>query len=151
MVELDDGEQVQLTGYADRLELDADGNVVVVDLKTGRSKPSDKAGREPRPARPLPVRRRPRRRRRARRPTPGPAAPSWSSSACSTAATTAVVQPQDVQPEDGPDRTVLRERLAHTASLLRAESFPAVAGQHCRDCSFVPICPIKSAGSVTSQ
>ena len=69
VVELDDGEQVKLTGYADRLELDADGNVVVVDLKTGRTKPEQQGGREPRPARPLPVRRRPRRRRRARRPS----------------------------------------------------------------------------------
>ena len=40
MVALDDGEQVQLTGYADRLELDADGNVVVVDLKTGAPSPA---------------------------------------------------------------------------------------------------------------
>ena len=39
VVELPDGEQVELTGYADRLERDADGNVVVVDLKTGRSAP----------------------------------------------------------------------------------------------------------------
>ena len=43
VVELPDGEQVQLTGYADRLELDADGNVVVVDLKTGRNAPSNKS------------------------------------------------------------------------------------------------------------
>jgi hypothetical protein len=63
----------------------------------------------------------------------------------------AVVQVQDLQPEDGPGRAALREQLRHTAGLLRAESFPAVAGQHCRDCSFVPICPIKSAGSVTDQ
>jgi len=64
---------------------------------------------------------------------------------------TAVVQAQDVQPEDGAARADLRARLGHAASLLRAESFPAVAGQHCRDCTFVPICPIKSAGPVTSQ
>ena len=42
-LDLPDGEQVQLTGYADRLELDADGRVVVVDLKTGRTKPTDKS------------------------------------------------------------------------------------------------------------
>ena len=48
----------------------------------------------------------------------------------------------------------LRQRIRaalRTAGLLRAETFPAVAGQHCRECSFVPICPIKSAGSVTAQ
>ncbi len=34
---------VRLTGSADRLELDAEGQVVVVDLKTGRDKPTDKS------------------------------------------------------------------------------------------------------------
>ena len=43
VLDLPDGEQVRLTGYADRLELDADGRVVVVDLKTNRSKPTDKS------------------------------------------------------------------------------------------------------------
>ena len=47
-VELPDGERVQLHGYADRLELDADGRVVVVDLKTGEDAPSDKSVETPR-------------------------------------------------------------------------------------------------------
>jgi hypothetical protein len=34
---------------------------------------------------------------------------------------------------------------------VRAEQFPAVAGDHCRDCAFVPLCPIKSAGAVVAQ
>ena len=44
-----------------------------------------------------------------------------------------------------------RERklgLQRAASLLRTENFPATAGQHCRDCDFVPLCPVKSRGSV---
>jgi len=150
VVELDNGEQVQLTGYADRIELDAEGDVVVVDLKTGRTKPSNKAveshvqlglyqyavdhGAIDELA---------------------PDARSGGAELVQLGilddSTAAVVQSQDVQPEDGPDRSLLRDRLRHTASLLRAEEFPAVAGQHCRDCSFVPICPIKGAGSVTSQ
>ncbi len=150
VVELENGEQVKLTGYADRLEVDSDGNVVVVDLKTGRTKPSNKSveshiqlglyqyavdhGAVEELV---------------------PAAQAGGAELVQLGLVdggeTAVVQAQDVQPEDGSDRTVLRQRLAHTASLLRAESFPAVAGQHCRDCDFVPICPIKSAGSVTSQ
>ena len=64
---------------------------------------------------------------------------------------TAVVQAQDAHPEDGAAREDLRARLGHAASLLRSETFPAVAGQHCRDCTFVAVCPIKSAGSVTAQ
>ena len=60
----------------------------------------------------------------------------------------ATVQRQPDQADDGPERAALRERLGRAASLLRSENFPAIAGQHCRDCAFVPICPIKSAGSV---
>ena len=43
VVRLPDGEEVSLTGYADRLEVGADGKLVVVDLKTGRRAPSNKA------------------------------------------------------------------------------------------------------------
>ena len=53
--------------------------------------------------------------------------------------------------DDGPEREELRGRLHHAARLLREERFPAVAGEQCRDCSFVPVCPIKSAGSVVQQ
>ncbi|GAA4735663.1 ATP-dependent DNA helicase [Nocardioides endophyticus] len=150
VVELDNGEQVQLTGYADRIELDADGNVVVVDLKTGRTKPSNKAveahvqlglyqyavdhGAIEELA-----------------PDAHAGGAELVQLGMLDGGPDAIVQPQSVQPEDGPDRTLLRDRLRHAASLLRAEEFPAVAGQHCRDCSFVPICPIKGAGSVTSQ
>jgi len=141
---------VRLTGYADRLEVDSDGQVVVVDLKTGKGKPSKPAVeahvqlglyqyavdagavddvREGSPA------------------VSGGAElvqlgqPDDSE--------VALVQAQEPQPDDGPRRTELRRGLARAADLVRSENFPAVAGQHCRDCSFVPICPVKSAGSVT--
>ena len=39
-VDLPDGQSVLLHGYADRLELDAQGRVVVVDLKTGKGTPT---------------------------------------------------------------------------------------------------------------
>ncbi|MEO7446855.1 MAG: ATP-dependent DNA helicase [Humibacillus sp.] len=39
-VTLPDGQRVSLRGYADRLEIDDDGRVVVVDLKTGKYHPS---------------------------------------------------------------------------------------------------------------
>ncbi|HEY0951534.1 ATP-dependent DNA helicase [Nocardioides sp.] len=150
VVELEGGEQVQLTGYADRLELDSDGQVVVVDLKTGRTKPSNKAVES--------------------HVQLGlyqyavdhgavdelvPDARAGGAELVQVGLTdgdeTAVVQSQGVQPDDGADRSLLRERLARTAALLRAESFPSIAGQHCRECPFVSICPAKSAGSVTSQ
>ncbi len=43
VLDLPNGERVRLDGYADRIELDGDGRVVVVDLKSGRTKPSDKS------------------------------------------------------------------------------------------------------------
>lgn len=150
VVSLDDGESVRLTGYADRLELDADGDVVVVDLKTGRTKPSNKSveGHVQLGLYQLAV----------DHGAVGEVAPEARAGGAELVqlglldgGDAAVVQVQDVQADDGPGRTALRDQLRHTASLLRAESFPAVAGQHCRDCGFVPICPIKSAGSVTSQ
>ena len=45
----------------------------------------------------------------------------------------------------------LRAQLSRSAAFVRAESFPAVAGDHCRECEFVPVCPIKSAGAVVAQ
>lgn len=150
VVTLEDGESVRLTGYADRLELDADGDVVVVDLKTGRTKPSNKSveGHLQLGLYQLAV----------DHGAVGEIAPDARAGGAELVqlglldgGDAAVVQVQDVQADDGPGRTALRDQLRHTASLLRAESFPAVAGQHCRDCGFVPICPIKSAGSVTSQ
>ena len=154
VVELADGEQVALTGYADRLELDADGRVVVVDLKTGR-----------------------RRAERASRSSgtsssalyqyavdngavddlaPGradgrsPAAPSWCSSASPTTARRRGAAAAGAAPTTAPSAPRCATSSARAASLLRAEAFPAVAGDHCRDCDFVPLCPIKGAGSVTS-
>jgi RecB family exonuclease len=151
LLELPNGERLRLDGYADRIELDADGRVVVVDLKTGRSKPSDKSvltnvqlGLYQ-----LAV-------------DNGAADDLLDAPAASGGAElvqlglpgdtpVATVQHQPDQADDGPERTALRGRLARAASLLRTENFPAVAGNHCRDCEFVPICPVKSAGPVVSQ
>jgi RecB family exonuclease len=151
VVRLPDGEEVSLTGYADRIEVGADGKLVVVDLKTGRRAPSNKSveghvqlglyqyavdhgavdDRVPEPA------------------EAGGA--ELVQLGLIDGGPGAVVQAQPVQAEDGPAREALRRELARTSGLLRAESFPAIAGDHCRDCSFVPLCPIKSAGPVTSQ
>ena len=64
---------------------------------------------------------------------------------------TAKVQAQDAQHDGDPRREVLRLEMERAAAYLREESFPAVAGQHCRECAFVSLCPVKGAGSVTVQ
>ncbi len=68
-VSLPDGQRVVLHGYADRLEIDHEGRVVVVDLKTGKTAADGRGPRRTPPAGALPARRRARRlRRAARRP-----------------------------------------------------------------------------------
>ncbi len=149
-IELDGGERVQLAGYADRLEVDADGDIVVVDLKTSRNAPSgpavagdrqlglyqyaveqgafaDDAG-EPRSG-----------------------GAELVQLGLLDGGDTAKVQAQDPQHDGDPRRTALRGEMARAAAYLREENFPAVAGQHCRECAFVSLCPVKGAGSVTIQ
>jgi hypothetical protein len=60
----------------------------------------------------------------------------------------AQVQPQPVHPDDGPERAGLRIELARAASHLRSETFPATPGAWCKDCAFLSVCPAKSAGPV---
>jgi RecB family exonuclease len=148
VLDLPNGETVRLDGYADRIELDAGGRVVVVDLKTGRTKPSDKSvltnvqlglyqlAVDHGAADSL----------LERKAEAGGA--ELVQLGLTGDAPAATVQGQPDQADDGPERAVLRDRLARAAALLRTENFPAVAGNHCRDCGFVPLCPIKSAGSV---
>ena len=141
-VELSGAEQVRLTGYADRLELDADGRVVVVDLKTGRAKPSDKSvttdvqlglyqlaveggavdGIPPGGAELVQL----------GLTDPGPAA----------------VQRQPAPVDEDARGPALRDALASAARMLRTEQFPAVSGPHCRGCEFLARCPAKGAGAV---
>lgn len=152
VVDLPDGERVQLTGYADRVELDADGRVVVVDLKTGRNKPSDTSvkGHVQLALYQFAV-------DHGALDT-DPAAPAHTAGGAELVqlglvdgGPAATVQQQPVHAEEGPERDDLRGRLANAAALIRGEHFPAVAGQHCRTCSFVPLCPAKSAGAVVAQ
>ena len=41
--------------------------------------------------------------------------------------------------------------LAVAAGYLRREEFPAIPGDHCKDCPNVSLCPAKGAGSVVTQ
>jgi superfamily I DNA/RNA helicase/RecB family exonuclease len=152
VVELPDGEQVELTGYADRIERDADGRLVVVDLKTGRSMPTNKSVET---------------HRQlglyqyavdsgALDETAGSGEPMRAGGAelvqlGSLDDGPVVVQEQPAVSEEGSERAALRAELAVAAEMVRTEVFPAVPGPACRDCAFVPICPARSAGSVIAQ
>ncbi|HXH80498.1 ATP-dependent DNA helicase [Nocardioides sp.] len=145
------GQEITLNGTADRLELTQDGEVVVVDFKTSRSAPSAPAVK-------------------ANlqlalyqyavdagaldevvgRPTRSGGA-ELVQLGIQDDTELAKVQVQEAHVDGGPERELLREGLARAATLITHETFPAVPGPHCRDCSFVPICPARGAGSVTVQ
>nr|WP_246283875.1 ATP-dependent DNA helicase [Nocardioides perillae] len=150
VVELPDGEQVQLTGYADRLELDRDGRVVVVDLKTGRTAPSTSSVQQHRQLAlyQLAV-------DHGAVAEHAPDAPAGGGELVQLGlldgGPEAVVQPQRRHADDGPERAVLRGELQRAAVVLRREGFPAAAGAHCRDCAFTSLCPVKGAGSVVAS
>jgi RecB family exonuclease len=145
-VTLPDGQVVRLHGYADRLELDEDGRVVVVDLKTGKYLPTgpaveqhsqlglyqlavdhgaadEAAGRPVRSGGAELVQLR-----------VGDALPK--------------VQHQSRPGDEGPRLVELQ--LMQAAAALRAEEFVARPGAHCDRCTFQAICPDKASGTVLS-
>ena len=146
MVRLDSGERVRLNGYADRLELDADGRIVVVDLKTNKGKPSG-----PEVLRHVQL-------GLYQYAVDHGAVEGHEESGGAELVQlglpdgdSALVQQQPAYPDDGPERATLRAQVERAAALVRAEAFPAVAGAHCRDCDFTAVCPIQGAGSVTAR
>jgi RecB family exonuclease len=147
-VELPDGQQVRLIGYVDRLELDDDGHVVVVDLKTGKYAPTDAS---------LPE---------------NPQLGLYQLAVDHGAADRAVgrpvrsggaelvqlrlggdlpkVQPQAPQVPDSEGVTTIQRQLMAAVRAIRDEDFVARPGGHCDRCDFHAICPAKSSGSVLS-
>ncbi len=148
-VRLPDGRGVRLNGYADRLELDEDGRVVVVDLKTSKYPPADKD---------LPA---------------NPQLGLYQHAVDNGAADELVgrrvraggaelvqlrkevrgqvkVQTQAPQEPDEEGLRVVERQLMHAAAVVRGETFTAVAGKHCDHCRFQATCPVKGAGTVLS-
>jgi len=155
-VTLPDGQRVRLNGYADRLELDEDGRVVVIDLKTSKYPPADKdlpanpqlglyqyavshgavdgllAEHPDRPS--------------------GPAEPGGAELVQLRREVKggAKVQQQVPQEPDEDGHLPVEKQLMEAVRVLRGEEFPARAGGHCDHCSFHAICPVKGAGTVLS-
>jgi ATP-dependent exoDNAse (exonuclease V) beta subunit len=146
-----DGRPVLLTGFADRLEIDDAGRVVVVDFKSSRTAPTgpsvagnlqlalyqyavDTGALDESAGRPV-----------------ASGGAELVQLGIDDDSAVAKVQPQPPHPDAGPERLTLRAGLARAADLVRAETFPATVGPHCRDCPFVAICPARGAGSVTVQ
>lgn len=147
-VSLPDGQRVLLNGRADRLEVDDDGRVVVIDLKTGKYLPTDKS---------LPD-----------NPQLGLYQYAVDHGAVddvlggpTTAAGAALVQlragsdlpkvqEQAPQAPDADGLLTIERQLMQAAAVVRAEDFVARPGPHCERCPFHAVCPTKSSGSVLS-
>jgi len=146
-----EGRTVMLTGFADRLEIDDAGRVVVVDFKSARAAPTGPAvaGNLQLALYQYAVD------AGALDEVAGRSVASGGAELVQLGidddSAVAKVQGQPSHDDAGPERAVLRAGLARAADLVRSETFPATAGPHCRDCPFTAICPAKGAGSVTVQ
>jgi RecB family exonuclease len=147
-VELPDGQHVILHGYADRLEVDDDGHVVVVDLKTGKYPPS---GIEENPQLGL----------YQHAVNHGAVDDLLDEPAVSGGAELwqlrkelkGQLKVQEQQPQAADDDGVLpvERQLMQAAEAIRLEVFPARPERtRCERCPFVPLCPAHVSGSVLS-
>ena len=141
-VTLPDGQVVMLNGFADRLELDEAGEVIVVDLKTGKYPPSDRS--LPENAQlglyQLAV-------------DHGAADELVGRPAKAGGAELVQLRHGDTQPKvqrqpSSPPQ--IEQQLQQAVAAVRAEAFVARPGSHCDRCAFTPLCPGHASGSVLS-
>ena len=147
-VTLPDGQRVVLKGYADRLEIDDDGAVVVVDLKTGKYPPSKV---EENPQLGL-----------YQHAVDHGAVDHLVEGVASSGGAELWQLRKDVRGElkvqqqkpQSPDEEGLRpveRQLIRAATALRLEEFPARPERsRCERCQFATFCPAQGAGSVLS-
>jgi RecB family exonuclease len=145
-VTLPDGQVVRLHGYADRLELDEDGRLVIVDLKTGKYPPT---GPE--------VERHSQLGLYQLAVDHGAADQLLGHPVTSGGAELVQLRVGDELPKvqhQPPPATgeprLVEEQLERAVAALRAEEFVARPGGHCDRCTFQAICPTKAAGTVLS-
>ena len=147
-VRLPDGQVVRLHGYADRLELDEDGRVVVVDLKTGKYPPT---GPEVERHAQLGLYQLAVEHGAADEVLGHPAEAGGAELVQLRAGgELPKVQQQSPQPRDEGRPRLIEEQLMQAVGALRAEEFVARPGGHCDRCAFQALCPSKAAGTVLS-
>ncbi len=139
-VALPDGESVVLSGFADRLELDEAGDVVVVDLKTGKYAPSDRS--LPENAQlglyQLAV-------------DHGAADELVGRPVKAGGAELVQLRHGDALPKVQAQQAAppkIAEQLQQAVAAVRSEEFVARPGAHCDRCPFQALCPAHTSGSV---
>ncbi len=158
-VALPDGQRVVLQGYADRLELDAEGRVVVVDLKTGKYAASVEE-----------VKQHPQLGLYQLAVEHGGVAELLADEGLGDEGTSGRalaggaelwqlrlevrgglrVQRQEPQEPDEQGVRPIEHQLMEAVSLVRDEEFPARPGTHCTYCDFARFCPATTSGTVLS-
>lgn len=147
-VTLPDGQVVRLNGYADRLELDEDGRVVVIDLKTGKYPPT---GPQVERHSQLGLYQLAVEHGAADEWLAEPDRPGRPGGAELVQLRHGTDQPK-VQRQAPPleGAGFVEDQLVAAATVLRSEEFVARPGAHCDRCTFHAVCPDKSSGSVLS-
>jgi superfamily I DNA/RNA helicase/RecB family exonuclease len=150
-VRLPDGETVALRGFADRLELTADGAVVVVDFKTSKRKPTeDEVVEHPQLGLyQLAVD------HGAVAGIAGPGARSGGAELVmlrlgeqSGAGEMPKVASQAPQEPDAEGRRLVELQLMTAAEVVRSERLAARENRYCGYCEFTNLCPVKGSGTV---
>jgi RecB family exonuclease len=148
-VPLPDGQRVRLNGYADRLELDDQGQVVVVDLKTSKQPPLDKE---------LPANAQLGLYQHAvnhgaadgllGRPATAGGAELVQLRKQKNGSVKVQSQAPQTPGEDG--HLEVERQLMQAVAVVRGEALEATPGRHCEHCGFRAVCPVKGAGTVLS-
>ncbi len=143
-----DGEPVRLHGFADRLEIDAEGRVVVIDLKTTKQHPArDQVAEHPQ----LGVYQLAIEHGAVDDVLGRPAQPGGAELVQLRGdSRSAKVQRQEPQLPDPSGRRPIELQLAQAVRRIRDEEFPARAGKHCEHCPFTALCPHHTSGTVLS-
>jgi superfamily I DNA/RNA helicase/RecB family exonuclease len=147
-VSLPDGQSVILKGYADRLEIDDDGRVVVVDLKTGKYPPGNI---EENPQ--LGLYQHAVDHGAVDHLVDGPGASGGAElwQLRKEVRGQLKVQQQPPQAPDDEGLLPIERQLIQAATALRLEEFPARPERaRCDRCQFAAFCPAQVAGSVLS-
>ena len=143
----DGSEIVQLTGFADRIERDADGRLVPIDLKNMRTPPPDSHVPEHGQlgVYQLLVERNP--------PNEEENAVSGGAALVQLRAGTADGFPKvQFQAPIADDPTWIMDRLGEAVTILREERFTPRVGRQCDYCAFTASCPTKvESGDLVPQ
>ncbi len=144
---LPDGEIVTVRGFADRIELDGEGRVVVVDLKTGKYVPTKEA-----------ITDHPQLgiyqyavAQGAFDEAAGPGAHPGGAELWQLRTSTnerPKIQAQSIPDTDDEGWLLAERQLAAAAARIRSEEFVATPGTHCKFCPFQALCPATTSAGV---